>query len=227
EARIKAAYDNRDPRLAANVITPYSSFYGVLGGTAVNQTVISRFPYRAETAPTLDYRTDTQAFFYYLYRKFVGENNNELLDRAFGPIDMPLIRYADVLLMWAEALNELGDVPGAISKVNEVRARAGLPNLQQADNTKGTYVSGQTEMTDRIRNERRVEFPNEGINYFDELRWKTWQSSTFKSGSGVQQVWGQITVPYTWGGDYLYAWPIPSAEIERNPSLEQNPGWPK
>jgi len=227
EARIRAAYDNRDPRLTANVITPYSSFYGVLGGTAINQTVVSRFPYRAETAPTLDYRTDTQAFFYYLYRKFVGENSNELLDRGFGPIDLPLIRYADVLLMWAEALNESGDIPAAISKVNEVRARAGIPDLQQTDNSKGTYVSGQAEMRERIRNERRVEFPNEGINYFDELRWKTWQSSTFKTGSGVQQVWGQSTVPYTWGGDYLYAWPIPAAEIERNPSLEQNPGWPK
>lgn len=227
EARIKAAYENRDPRLAANVITPYSSFNGVLGGTATNQTVISRFPYRSENAPTLDYRTDTQAFFYYLYRKFVGENNNELLDRSFGPIDLPLIRYADVLLMWAEALNELGDVGGAIAKVNEVRARAGIPGLQQVDDTKGTYVADQAAMVERIRNERRVEFPNEGINYFDELRWKTWKNTMFKAGSGVQQVWGQNTVPYTWGGDYLYAWPIPAAEIERNPGLEQNPGWPK
>ncbi|MDF2190369.1 RagB/SusD family nutrient uptake outer membrane protein [Paraflavitalea sp. CAU 1676] len=227
EARIKAAYENRDPRLAANVITPYSTFNGVLGGTAINQTVISRFPYRSENSPTLDYRTDTQAFFYYLYRKFVGENNNELLDRSFGPIDQPLIRYADVLLMWAEALNEQGDVPGAIAKVNEVRARVNMPALQQADNTKGTFVAGQTEMTERIRNERRVEFPNEGINYFDELRWKSWKSSTFKTGSGVQQVWGQSTVPYTWGGDYLYTWAIPAAEIERNPALKQNDGWPQ
>lgn len=227
EARIKAAYNNRDPRMAATVITPYSTFNGVLGGTSINQTLISRFPYRSETTPTLDYRTDTQAFFYYLYRKFVGENNNELLDRTFSPIDYPLIRYADVLLMWAEALNELGDLAGAISKVNEVRARAGMPALQQTDNTKGTFVAGQNEMIERIRNERRIEFANEGINYFDELRWKTWKETVFKPGSGVQQVWGETTIPYTWGGDYLYTWPIPATERERNPSLTQNPGWPQ
>lgn len=224
EARIKVAYQNRDPRLAANVITPYANYNGVLGGA--NQTVMSRFPYRTENAPSYDLRTDTQTFFYYLYRKFVAEGNTEFLDRGFGPIDIPLIRYADVLLMWAEALNEQGDVPGAIAKVNEVRTRAGMPALQQADNSKGTFVSGQTEMRDRIRNERRVEFPNEGINYFDEMRWGTWKETVFKTGNGIQQIWGQNTSPYTWMGDFLYAWPIPQAEIERNPKLTQNPGWP-
>lgn len=225
EARIRVAFQNRDPRLAANVITPYSTYNGVLSGA--NSTVTSRFPYRSETIPTQDLRTDTQTFLYYLYRKFVAEGNSEFLDRGYGPIDMPLIRYADVLLMWAEALNEQGDVAGAISKVNEVRARAGMPALQQADNTKGTYVAAQTDMRLRIQNERRVEFPNEGINYFDELRWKTWQNTVFKAGNGVQQAWGQSTISYTWGGDYLYTWPIPAAEIQRNPSLTQNPGWPQ
>jgi hypothetical protein len=223
EARIKAVYQNRDPRLAANVITPYSTYNGVLG--AANSLVTSRFPYRTENAPTLDLRTDQQTFFYYLYRKFVYEGNSELLNRGYGPIDMPLIRYADVLLMWAEALNELTDVPGAISKVNEVRARAGMPLLQQNDPLSGTYVTGQTDLRERIRNERRVEFPNEGINYFDELRWKTLQSTVFKPGNGVQQVWGQNTITYTWPGDYLYAWPIPQSEREKNTNLTQNPGW--
>ena len=223
EARIKAVYQNRDPRLAANVITPYSTYNGVLG--AANSLVTSRFPYRTENAPTLDLRTDQQTFFYYLYRKFVYEGNSELLNRGYGPIDMPLIRYADVLLMWAEALNELTDVPGAISKVNEVRTRAGMPLLQQNDPLLGTYVTGQVDLRERIRNERRVEFPNEGIDYFDELRWKTLQSTVFKPGNGVQQVWGQNTITYTWPGDYLYAWPIPQSEREKNTNLTQNPGW--
>ncbi|MGX5817357.1 RagB/SusD family nutrient uptake outer membrane protein [Chitinophaga lutea] len=223
EARIKKAYENRDPRLAANVITPYAAYNGVIG--AGPGTTFSRFPYRS--ADLTDLRTDTQQFFYYLYRKFVYEGNTELLNRGFGPIDLPIIRYADVLLMWAEALNEQNDVAGAILKVNEVRARAGMPGLQQADATKGTYVTGQTDMRNRIRNERRVEFPNEGVNYFDEMRWKTWKESTFKTGAGVQQVWGQNTVSYTWPGDYLYNWPIPQAEIERNVNLVQTPDWPK
>lgn len=225
EDRIKLVYQNRDPRLNASIITPYSTYNGVLG--AGLSVVTSRFPYRTENSPTFDLRTDTQTFFYYLHRKFVYEGNTELLNRQYGPIDQPLIRYADVLLMWAEALNEQGDVAGAISKVNEVRARVNMPALQQADNSLATFVAGQTEMTERIRQERRVEFVNEGINYFDELRWKTWRNTVFKAGNGTQQVWGQNTHVYNWPGDYLYSWPIPQVERERNPSLTQNEGWPQ
>jgi len=224
EARIQKAYLNRDPRLAATVITPYNSYNGVLNGA--NQQVVSRFPYRASTAPTFDLQTDTQTFFYYLHRKFVYENSTELLNRSYGPIDFPIIRYADVLLMWAEALVELNNLPEAILKVNEVRTRAGMPLLQQTDATKGTYVSSQSNLRDRVRNERRIEFVNEGIDYFDEVRWNTWKTLVFKTGNGAQQVWGSNANGYTYGGDYMNTWAIPQVEIERNPNLKQNAGWP-
>jgi hypothetical protein len=224
EARIQKAYLNRDPRLAATVITPYNTYNGVLNGA--NQQVISRFPYRASTAPTFDLQTDTQTFFYYLHRKFVYENSTELLNRSYGPIDFPIIRYADVLLMWAEALVELNNLPEAILKTNEVRTRAGIPLLQQTDATKGTYVTSQSNLRDRVRNERRIEFVNEGIDYFDEVRWNTWKTDVFKTGNGAQQVWGTNANGYTYGGDHMNTWPIPQVEIERNPNLKQNAGWP-
>jgi hypothetical protein len=61
EVRIIQAYANRDPRLAANVITPYSTYLGVFSGA--NATVTSKWPYRSEVAVNGDLRTDTQSFF--------------------------------------------------------------------------------------------------------------------------------------------------------------------
>ncbi|PTS98977.1 RagB/SusD family nutrient uptake outer membrane protein [Pedobacter sp. HMWF019] len=223
EARILAAYANRDPRLAANVITPYSTYLGVFSGA--NAVVTSRWPYRSEAATNGDLRTDTQSLFYYLYRKYVYEGTSETPARDYGPTDFALIRYADVLLMWAEALNEQGAISDAIGKVNEVRTRAGALPLQNVNAALPTYVTGQADLRERIRNERRVEFPNEGINFFDEMRWKSWKDKVFYAGNGVKQVWGNVVYAYSFKGDYLYNWAIPSVEIERNPNLKQNPGW--
>ncbi|WP_316804048.1 RagB/SusD family nutrient uptake outer membrane protein [Pedobacter nototheniae] len=223
EARILQAYANRDPRLAANVITPYSTYVGVFSGA--NAIVTSRWPYRAEAATNGDLRTDTQSLFYYLYRKYVYEGVTETPARDYGPTDFVLIRYADVLLMWAEALNEQGLTADAMAKVNEVRARAGAAILQNANGALPTFVAGQVDLRERIRNERRVEFPNEGINFFDEMRWKSWKDKVFYAGNGVKQTWGKVVYAYSFKGDYLYNWPVPAVEIQRNPNLVQTPGW--
>ena len=222
EARIAKAYQNRDPRLAFNVITPYSAYKGSLSNVDVMAT--SRWPFRdwATATGPHDLQTDTRDKFYYLYRKFVYEGSSELTDRMQGPTDFPLIRYADVLLMWAEALNEQSDVAGAVTKVNEVRARAGVALLNSSP---VTMVTGQADMQERIRDERRREFPNEGINYFDELRWRTLKDKAFYPGAGTKQVWGANVLNYTWEGDQLYTWPIPVSERQKNPSLAQNEGW--
>lgn len=221
EERIKAAYENRDPRLTANVITPYSGYLGRQIDGA-DRTFISRWPHRNENAPLFDLTTDTRTFFYYLHRKFVYLGSSELPDRTQGPTDFPIIRYADVLLMWAEALNELGRTAEAVPLVNEVRQRAGVGLL---NSSAATTVNGQNDMRNRIRHERRIEFVNEGISFFDELRWQSWKETVFYNGNGVKQVWGRVTVPYVWAGDFLYAWPIPLQERQMNSTLTQNQGW--
>jgi starch-binding outer membrane protein, SusD/RagB family len=227
EARISAAYANRDPRLAANIITPYSTFNGGVGG--VKKILTARFPYRNELDPANDLKSDAPTKNLYLYRKFVAEGviGEEILNRGYASTDFPLIRFADVLLMWAEALNEQGDVSGAIAKVNRVRNRPGvmMPPLQQGDASLGTFVSNQEDMRIRIRNERKAEFVAEGITYFDELRWNTWKTDKFRPGNGFQYVWGQNEFSYTYGGEYLNAWAIPTTEVQMV-GLTQNPGWP-
>jgi len=221
EARIKTAYANRDPRLQANVITPYATYLGrPIDG--VDGTFTSRWPARLETAPTFDLFTDTRSNFYYLYRKFVYEGSTQLTTRVTGPTDFPVIRYADVVLMWAEALNEQGFSQESVDLVNTVRARAGVGLL---NSSAATTVSNQADMRERIRNERRMEFPNEGINYFDELRWGSWKDKVFSNGNGIKQIWGANVSTYSWQGDYIYNWAIPASEIQMNTTLTQNTGW--
>ena len=219
EARILAAFTNRDPRLGYNIITPYSTYLGGVSGSAVTYTL--RWPWRRITSPDFDVQTDTNAKFYYLVRKFVPEGT-ESLNINLGEIDIPLIRYADVLLCLAEALNEQGKTDEAVTYVNMVRDRV---KHQLLNTNSFTTVAGKDNMRIRIRNERYWELPFEEHMYFDELRWKTWKEKAFYTGNGMTEVWGLATYTYRWLGDHNYIWPIPLTEMQMNPNLTQNPGW--
>jgi hypothetical protein len=227
EERLKPAYANRDPRLTAVVITPYSTFTGSVNNTEVHDYTL-RWPFQTYTAAPYDIKSgDYSGIFTYLWRKWVYEGNTELIDRDYGPIDQPLIRYADVVLLLAEAINEQGFSQEAVDLVNSVRTRAGVIALQTTDAGAPTYVppGDQNNLRERIRNERRWELACEGINLFDEMRWETWKDKKFYPGNGVKQIWGKVIVPYSWRGDYFYKWPIPQTEIEMNRNLVQNEGW--
>lgn len=216
EQRVLKAFENRDPRLLANVILPYSTFLGNNNG--VDQLFTSRWPYRQEFGGVFDFRTDITAKFYYYPRKFVYPGANPgIPDRSSGGYDYIVIRYADIVLLWAEALNEKANSDLAIDKINEIRTRAGVKNLDKG--------LAQDVVRKEIRDERRKELFAEGVSFFDELRWGTWKELRFYTGNGIKEVWGAVTSPYTWAGDHLYTWPIPQVERERNTSLTQNTGW--
>lgn len=223
EARIKKAYENRDPRLTASIITPYSEYHGANNSNEFTYTL--RWPYRGfDTAAPFDLKTDTNNRFYYLFRKFVAEGASEIPNRSYSPIDIPLIRYADILLNLAECYNELKQEGKAIECVNKVRARAGVGLL---NSSAATTVKGQDDLRERIRNERRWEFNGEGVNFFDEMRWKTWKESKFSEGAALKQIWGTVQYKYAWGGDQLYTWPAPWSErqLNSNLTLSNAPGW--
>lgn len=214
EERIKKAYEGRDPRLAASVITPYSNYLGVLGSDEIMTT--STWPMVDQAIG--DLWTDSRTQFHYLHRKFVYEGNNPIPARDRCPTDEPLIRYADVLLMWAEALVEQGKLAEAAEKVNMVRARTSvnMPPIQ---------YTGQDDLREKVRHEKRIEFVNEGINFFDEMRWRTLKDTKFKEGNGILQVWGAVVASYVWHGDYKYTWPVPQKEVEMNSNMTKTPGW--
>jgi hypothetical protein len=141
-----------------------------------------------------------------------------------GGKDMIIIRYADILLMYAEALNENGKTSEAHQYVNMVRARANMNNLEV---TAGGELS-QADFREQIKHERLVELCGEYIRHFDLKRW----------GEYGPQVANDFTVPATGdviarhpffenfrvGQDELF--PIPLDELDLNPNLlPQNPGW--
>ena len=220
EARIKAAYASRDPRLSAIAITPYSEYVGGVTGSAVTYTY--RYPFKSRNDPTLDLETAVPSSLYYPIRKLVAVGT-ECTMVSYNPTDIPIIRYADVLLGLAEALNEQGRWSEAVECVNQVRGRAGVALLN--DGNAWNAVASSDDLRPRIRNERKWELAGEQVVYGDELRWGTILEDKYSDGNGLMHAWGSVLLPYVSGGNHYAVWPVPQSEIERNPKLEQNEGW--
>ena len=220
EERLAAAYETRDPRLMATIITPNSEFLGCVND--VENTYWMRTPYRGYAAPNYDIETDTKTLYLYLYRKFVAEGKEGMIDRDYSDIDVPLIRYADVLLCLAESINEQGRTSEAIPYINEVRKRAGVAELNTPGNPY-VQVSGQDDLRKRIQKERRWELCGEAVTYFDEVRCRT-LADYYGNGGGKKEWWGMVNTAYSWPeDDRFYRWPIPQSEIDQNSNLSQNP----
>lgn len=123
-----------------------------------------------------------------------------------SPADITVLRYADVLLMRAEALNELGyGNAEAFTLLNQVRTRAGLAAKTTAD------LPSQESFRNFVAQERRVELAFEGERWFDLVR-------TGKALTALQAAGKAITQK-----NLLF--PIPQEQIDRNPNLVQNPGY--
>ena len=87
--------------------------------------------------------------------------------------DKVIIRYADVLLMYAEAKIELGQIDESVlNAINQVRARAYGVDVADTGQYPAVTTTDQSRLRNIIRVERRVEFANEGLRYMDLVRWK-------------------------------------------------------
>lgn len=137
--------------------------------------------------------------------KFVDWNAIDLND---GSVAFTLLRYADVLLMYAEALNELGNTSEALEYLNNVRARANLVALNEVD---------QQTFRLAIEQERRVEFLYEGHRWFDLLR-------TGRTREVLNAHFESLGLNFS-VEEHELIYPIPLNEILLDPSLVQNPGY--
>lgn len=173
----------------------------------------------------------------YMFRKFA---NIDDWNSQASTIDRPLLRYAEVLLMFAEASYELNNAITDAEldlSVNLLRERGQIAKLSNA------FVKANgLDMREEIRRERRVELAQEGFRYWDIIRWKTAETELVKPVLGNFYFKGEFaaaTVNLTPDNIILvqaasfrkfdpakdYLWPLPINEIALNPKLDQNPGW--
>ena len=223
------SYANRDYRMKSTIMWDYEMCIGL---TSLKSTGFSPYIYNTWAANVtlggvnyITYNTDgTNSG--YVFRKFV--RNYEGLGRSEGDYAYPVMRLADVYLMYAEASNEVsGPLVDAVAVVNKVRARGALPALQAAK-----YANKQL-FFDAIEQERIIELVAEGFRGFDLRRWRA-----------IERVWGApggvgVWRQDTYGADkerfYLnasdltykqaYIFRIPPGERDRNPNLTQNIPW--
>ncbi|GAA4799202.1 RagB/SusD family nutrient uptake outer membrane protein [Olivibacter ginsenosidimutans] len=138
-------------------------------------------------------------------KKFVDWKATDLED---GSVTFTILRYADVLLSYAEALNEQGNTADALTYINQVRERASLPDL-----------SGLTQDACRLalEKERRVEFFDEGDRWFDLVR-------TGRAQEVMNAYFENLKLNFS-VEDHELIFPIPFSEIQNNPEIKQNPGY--
>ena len=132
-----------------------------------------------------------------------------------GENDWPILRYADVLLMYAEALNNNGKTALAIPQINRVRTRAGLAAKPL------TLTGPDTQLA--IEQERRVELCFEGQRWYDLIRWGK-DVTTMQAFKAAYTTLDRINANMNPRPEARLL-PLPSREIALNPKLKQNPGY--
>lgn len=146
----------------------------------------------------------------------------------YTTINFPILRYSDVLLMYAEAINEYAGAPDEQAKeaVREVRRRAGVA-------TDESQLGGQASFRNLVRNERARELAFEGLRKWDLIRWGIFVERMHLAGTNVptESMYLNKTITDYAAGNYanvsarhIYL-PIPTKELAVNHALQQNPLW--
>jgi hypothetical protein len=191
---------------------PYYNAQGSLYSSAelgVSQSLIDtyepgdlRLPLTIKTSFIATNGQPDQAKFFIKFR----EKGIALTNRYDWPINFPVIRYEDVILMYAEILNIQGATSTAVPYLNKIRQRAGLPPVSAS-------ISA-ADFTTALRKERRVEFAGEGVYWHDLVRWNT-------GVSVINQAAAALNYNYTiTTNDYLYQIPLSQIQVA---GYDQNP----
>ncbi|MFT4155868.1 RagB/SusD family nutrient uptake outer membrane protein [Parafilimonas sp.] len=210
-------FDNRDPRLKLTIVIP---------GTEVNGETID-----ITQSTSIDALGNNNASFSgYYYKKYVpADISGDWYNNSYN--DIVLLRYAEVLLTYAEAKVEAGEIDQSVyDAINKVRQRSGVDMPAVTQITAGD----QSSLRSLIRRERHVEFAVEDNRFFDIRRWKIAEDVMPGPAYGILNNFNSSRADYNshvlveqrnfnTNRDYLFA--IPANELSINTALVQNSNW--
>lgn len=211
-------YDNRDPRLNATV------FYN---GSMWLQRNVETYEGGLDKPNSIQRQTRTG----YYMRKFLADYSTQ---QAYGNQNhnFVIFRYAEILLNYAEAKNELGETSEAYPQLIALRKRAGIaPGDDQMYGLK--QGMSQDEMRSAIRLERRIEMAFEEQRFWDVRRWETAETVFNRELHGTKitkepdntYTYQEVPVFNMTFLKKMYRYPIPYKEVAGNSAIKQNPDW--
>lgn len=203
-------YEHMDPRFYKTIVYPGATWMGEVVKTD-NTNVLF---------------TNRQTGFIYkkytVYTEKTPTEDERNLGEDCSPINIMLLRYADILLMYAEAKNELGEMDETVwnTTIRAIRQRAGFTAASALDFPGGS----KEDIMTHIRYERRIEFAGEGTYYNDLRRWK--RAEEEMANLNIYRYDGVQIGTRNFNKDRDYWWPVPASQIEADPALRpNNPGW--
>ncbi|KAA0989105.1 RagB/SusD family nutrient uptake outer membrane protein [Dyadobacter aurulentus] len=248
-----APFKNRDPRLTASIVefntqwlgynyTPHPDSVQVFSSKE-NKKVQNK-----DTRAVAAFASFTGL----LWKKGIDQT---WADRRVEDNDAIIVRYAEILLTYAEAKIELGETDATVlDAINQVRARAYGVQVSETKSYPALTGTNANALRPLLRRERRVEFPREGLRYMDLIRWKLAEKVLTKPVIGLPDPAAQNRAKWPFPGvtpldadgiaDYSgfgtdvkvlaqrnfdksrqYLWPIPAVERRVNTNITQNPGY--
>ena len=203
-------YAGRDPRLEWCILHDGMTWPKVNGSPA-----------------TVDISTPRNWVSGYFVCKYLDDRIDHRASRASTPMNFPCMRYAEILLDYAEAVNEASDSPAArglaVARLNEIRRRAGITTDLSADDFT------QETLRQRIRRERRVELCWEEHRYFDIRRWGIASQVLTRPVHGIRKDASGAYYRYEYPARYynprMDLAPIPVKDVNLCPGIWQNPGY--
>lgn len=224
---------NRELRFYSNLSFDRGTWY--MAGDASDEDGLSKPHFKASEYSGMQGSED-YSITGYLNKKVISYRSS-LTSSAWQPYRyaFPIIRLADLYLMYAEALNESLSTPDqtVYEYIDRIRERAGLDGVVvswQNHSKYPTKPSTKEGMRDIIRKERLNELALEGKRFWDLRRWKIELPNAVKGwnikGKTIDEFYRVTTVferPKFIYKEYL--WPLKVEAIQKNPNLVQNPGW--